>query len=132
MRQAKVDRYKQEKKNRGKMLKRKKIKKVVAILVCAILIGAAIGFPLGRYLYKVTSEKQKASATISSGLYDYWSQQYWNQNYTGILGEEATETDADYDTDASPSDADSDVEDIDADDADSDVVDIDASSSDAE
>ena len=58
------------------------------------MIGVAVGFPLGKKLYKITSERQKAKATVSSNLVDLWSQEYWNSNYAGIMGTDATETDA--------------------------------------
>lgn len=40
MSQAKVDRYKEEKKNRKKIQKKQKAKQVVEILVCAAILGA--------------------------------------------------------------------------------------------
>ena len=59
MSQAKVDRYKEEKKNRKKIQKKKKAKQVVEILVCAAILGALVGFPLGRHMYQKTYEKEK-------------------------------------------------------------------------
>ena len=47
MSQAKVDKYKEEKKNRAKTLKKKKIAKVAGILIAALGVGAIIGIPLG-------------------------------------------------------------------------------------
>ncbi|MGN0152193.1 MAG: hypothetical protein ACI39Q_06945 [Wujia sp.] len=109
MSQAKVDRYKEEKKNRAKNMKKKRVKKVVGVLICAALIGGILGYPLGKQMYKVSAEKRKESATVKTELYDYWVQQYWSANYGGILGEDdelASDTDATAsDTDATASDA---------------------------
>ena len=49
MSQAKVDRYKEEKKNRKKIQKKQKAKQVVEILVCAAILGALVVFPLCRH-----------------------------------------------------------------------------------
>lgn len=110
MSQAKVDRYKKEKKNRAKEIRKKKIKKVIWVFVGAILVGGAIGYPLGKKLYKVSAEKRKAEATINSELYDYWSQQYWAANHAGIMGidEDLLDSldDVSSDTDAEASDTD--------------------------
>lgn len=109
MSQAKVDRYKKEKKNRAKEIKKKKIKKIIWVFVGAILVAVAIGYPLGMKLYNVSVEKRKAEATINAELYDYWSQKYWAVNYAGIMGIDedllASFTDASTDTDATASDA---------------------------
>lgn len=103
MSQAKVDKYKKEKKNRAKNVKRKRAKKIAGILVLYLLIASAIGYPLGRQLYKVSVEHRKANATIDSGLYQYWIQEYWNTTY-GVYWDSdddlATETDAATETDS--------------------------------
>ncbi len=106
MSQAKVDKYKKEKKNRVKNIKRKKAKKVAGILVLYLLIACAIGYPLGKQLYKVSVEHRKANATIDSGLYQYWVQEYWNTTYGAYWDSDdlATETDA-TSTDATATDA---------------------------
>ena len=95
MSQAKVDKYKKEKKNRGKVAKRKKIKKAVIIVILSMFVGMGIGYPLGKYLYKYTSERQKAEATIKAEMYDYWSDQYWFQNYSYLYGSDEVATDLD-------------------------------------
>lgn len=116
MSQAKVDKYKKEKKNRAKNIKRKKAKKIAGILVLYLLIACAVGYPLGRQLYKVSVEHRKANATIDSGLYQYWIQEYWNTTYgaywdsdddliTATGTDAATETDAGTETDATATDA---------------------------
>ena len=80
MSQKKVDKYKEEKKNRGKKLKRKKIKKVIAILLAACFIGGCIGFPLGKYLYKRSAEEKAHNETIGSTFFDYWLDEYLTTN----------------------------------------------------
>lgn len=110
MSQAKVDRYKKEKKNRAKMMKRQKAKKVVGVLICSMLVGAAIGYPLGKYIYKDYAKTKKANATISAEALDYNVQKYWSTHYSDYVSfPNATATDADSnvstDSDASGSDA---------------------------
>lgn len=114
MSQAKVDRYKEEKKNRAKELKKAKIKKKVAAGACICIAGFAIGIPIGRGLYKAQQAARAARATISADSYTVWSQNYWSNNYKGILASldaantstatDATKSDATK-TDASKSDA---------------------------
>lgn len=105
MSQAKVDRYKKEKKNRHKQIKKKKIVKSIWVIVIALFIGACIGYPLGKKLYKVNAERRKANETVTAVYYDAWMSNYWNSKYYGTFGfavdtdEEATDTDA-TDTDA--------------------------------
>lgn len=108
MSQAKVDKYKEEKKNRTKILKRKKAKKIVGILVIDLIIACAIGYPLGKKLYKVSVEHRKANATFETNLYQYWAQEYWNSTYSSYWGtdDETTTTDTDATaTDATAEDA---------------------------
>lgn len=103
MSQAKVDKYKEEKKNRAKNIKRKKTKKIAGILVLYLLIACAVGYPLGKQLYKVSVEHRKANATIDSGLYQYWIQEYWNSTYGAYWDSDddlATEMDAAIETDS--------------------------------
>ena len=106
MSQAKVDRYKEEKKNRKKTMKRKKRRQVAEILVCFAILGAFVGYPIGRHLYQKDYEKRLANKTINAEAYDYWSQQYWSTHYSGTVFPEefASATDAST-TDASASDA---------------------------
>lgn len=118
MSQAKVDRYKEEKKNRAKNLKKKKVKNLVALFVCALLAGAAIGYPLGKVIYKQYAAERAANATINPDALNYNIQKYWSAMYsdkysfigdsiasdTDAYNEEATNTDA-ADTEASDTDA---------------------------
>ena len=52
MSQEKVDKYKEEKKNRKKTMKINKVKKLGAVLLASLGVGAIIGIPLGTGLYK--------------------------------------------------------------------------------
>lgn len=101
MSQAKVDKYKKEKKNRAKIVKKQRAKKVAGMLVLLAVIGCAIGFPLGKKLYKVSVEHRKATATINTSLYPYWMQQYWDNEYSDFWMSDDTVSS----TDATASDA---------------------------
>lgn len=81
MSQAKVDKYKKEKKNRAKTVKRAKVKRVARVLIGAALLGVIIGIPLGRFTYNKYYEKKMENATISSAIYDYWFQEYFDLHY---------------------------------------------------
>ena len=81
MSQAKVDKYKEEKKNRAKTMKLKKIKKAVAALVVALGLGALIGIPLGKFIYNKQKEEAAKNATISSLEYDSWFDKEWAGKY---------------------------------------------------
>lgn len=101
MSQAKVDKYKKEKKNRAKTVKKQRAKKVAGMLVFLAVVGCAIGFPLGKKLYKVSVEHRKATATINTSLYPYWMQQYWDNEYSDFwMSDDTTSS-----TDATASDA---------------------------
>lgn len=112
MSQAKVDRYKQEKKNREKIAKKKKIKRMLLVFMCSCIVGIGIGYPLGKYLYKRNVKIREEKATISADSYDLWMQNNWNENHLGVTGldfynEEQYDdiaTDTDADITASPSD----------------------------
>ena len=107
MSQAKVDKYKAEKKNRAKIIKKQKAKKLLAACIVAILCGTAVGIPLGRKLYKVSQEKAAANRTIATAEFGQWFDDYWNANYADWYAgtDYATDFDATA-TDASQSDAD--------------------------
>jgi len=101
MSQAKVDRYKEEKKNREKDKKKQKIKKVLIIFLVALIIGGGIGFPLGRwfYNYKKTHVNEE-EVFVAYHDYETWFNNYWVENYsdfyTGaeLATEAATEGDS--------------------------------------
>ena len=69
MSQAKVDKYKEEKKNRSKIMKRNKIKKVLLVLVAALGLGAIIGIPLGKFIYNKQKEIEAKNRTIATAEY---------------------------------------------------------------
>ncbi len=100
MSQAKVDRYKKEKKNRAKEIKLNKLKKAFTVFIIALLLGAVIGIPLGKAIYRYEKKKAEEHATISSLHYGEWFDQYWVDNYSDFFvgntytSEEATEGDA--------------------------------------
>lgn len=81
MSQAKVDKHKQEKRNREKNIKKAKLKKALSVLLVAAVVGIIIGFPMGKIMYKNYYEKKMDSATISAELYEYWYQEYWSVNH---------------------------------------------------
>jgi len=81
MSQAKVDKYKAEKKNREKNIKKAKLKKALTVLLVAAIVGIIIGFPMGKIMYKNYYEKKMDNATISAELYEYWFQEYWSVNH---------------------------------------------------
>ncbi len=97
MSQAKVDKYKKEKKSRNKRLKHKRIRNFIISMIFVFFVSMGIGYPLGKYLYKKSYEKRMANATISAASYDYWAQQYIDGEYSYLFSTEA-ET-------ATPSDA---------------------------
>lgn len=105
MSQAKVDKYKEEKKNRGKVMKRKKRKQIAEVLVCAGLLGALVGYPLGRYAYKINLQQREAKKTIMASNYSYWAQTYWSEKYYGIIGIDYSSDDLATDLDATDTDA---------------------------
>jgi hypothetical protein len=100
MSQAKVDKYKEEKKNRVKILKKQKAKKAATIFVCAALAGLIIGYPVGKGLYKVSVKNREANATFAASAYDTWFNQKWAGNYSGVIPA-ASDTDAEASTETS-------------------------------
>ena len=101
MSQAKVDKYKKEKKNRDKTIKKKKIKKAVAVIVAAGAVGAAIGVPLGKQLYLNDLAKREANATVTASLFYNWFDEYWVTNgYSERVGFTPTDDLLGTDTDA--------------------------------
>ncbi len=89
MSQEKVDRYKKEKKNRKKTMRRHKIRKTLIAAFITILlaagIGAAIGIPLGRKIYRDQKKKEKAKSVISTEDYTSWFNFYWVENYSDVF-----------------------------------------------
>ena len=86
MSQEKVDRHKKEKKNRERDKKIKKLKQALAAFICAILIGAIIGIPLGKKLYndkkKKDAEKEaKVVKYIPAVEFKNWFNDYYVEKY---------------------------------------------------
>lgn len=85
MSQEKVDRYKEEKKNRDKIKKKNKVKKILGIFLVALVIGALIGFPLGRWYYNYRQEHQdKEEIFMAANTYEDWFNKYWVDNYADL------------------------------------------------
>lgn len=101
MSQAKVDKYKEEKKNREKIKRRKRIKQTLCIFLAAIALGALLGIPIGRKLYKDNKKREDAKAAeaakyVKSDDLNSWLDEYWVENYSDLYSgiTFATDTDA--------------------------------------
>ena len=99
MSQEKVDKYKKEKKNRKKTIKRNRIIKALCVFVAALGVGALVGIPLGKYIYKVQKEEEVKNRTIVSSDYETWFNDYINNSYSQVFGgssatDDASSTDA--------------------------------------
>ena len=90
MSQAKVDKYKEEKKNRAKNVKKARVKKVTRVLLGAAIVGMLIGFPLGKLMYKHNYNQRMEKATIDPIIYDYWFNEYWELNHAEKFFSEAS------------------------------------------
>ncbi len=84
MSQQKVDKYKEEKKNRKKTIKLNRVKKALIVFVTCLGVGAIIGIPLGKKLYKYQKEEAKKHATIAANEYEGWFDKNWNEKYANI------------------------------------------------
>ena len=104
MSQEKVDRYKEEKKNRAKNMKKARIRKVLIIFLVALVLGAAIGFPLGKWIYdyKKTHVKEE-DVFISSFEYKDWFDKYWVENYSDLYTGSELKTESETTTDTTES-----------------------------
>ena len=94
MSQKKVDKYKEEKKNRAKKLKKKRVREYALVIIGFAALGAAIGYPFGRFLYRQNYNKRKANAKVEAAQFDYWFNKEWQANISGTLGYEVTFEDA--------------------------------------
>ena len=81
MSQAKVDKHKEEKKNRAKTLRNQRIKKAALVFVGALGLGAIIGIPLGKVVYKEMKEREAENRMIESSDYENWFDSYWDEQY---------------------------------------------------
>lgn len=84
MSQQKVDKYKEEKKNRKKTIKLNRVKKALAVFVISLGVGAIIGIPLGKKLYKYQKEEALKHATIASTDYEGWFDKNWKEKYANF------------------------------------------------
>jgi len=82
MSQSKVDKHKQDRKNRAKTLRRQKITKTVVICVIAVGLGALVGIPIGKKLYNIKKEREAAKATIAADSFETWFEDYWVENFS--------------------------------------------------
>lgn len=109
MSQEKVDRYKKEKKNRSRTLKLKKVRKALIVFVLSLGVGALIGIPLGKYMYKLQKEEAERNKTVAASQYDTWFESYWSEKigYSSTSEEDLQKMLDQYSTstDASASDA---------------------------
>ena len=121
MSQAKVDKYKEEKKNRAKIMKRNKIKKAIIVVVSALGLGAIIGIPLGKFIYTKKKEEEAKHRTIATAEYDNWFEKKWAGEYAEMFGSNPLD-DLGSVTDASESDA----SESDASESDAEVIDLDS------
>lgn len=101
MSQAKVDKHKKEKKNRAKTIRIQKLKTATWIVVISLGLGALIGIPLGKGIYKHQKKLAAQNAKISSLQYDNWFNELWAENYSDLYAgmdfvesEDASTTDA--------------------------------------
>ena len=84
MSQQKVDKYKEEKKNRKKTMRIQKVKQAIGVLVVSLGIGALVGIPLGKYLYKYQKTKEAKHRTKAASDYDTWFEEKWAEDYSQI------------------------------------------------
>jgi hypothetical protein len=84
MSQQKVDKYKEEKKNRKKTLKLQKVKKALAVLIVSLGIGAIIGIPLGKVIYKYQKAEAEKHKTIEATAYGQWFDEMWADSYAHL------------------------------------------------
>lgn len=96
MSQAKVDKYKEEKKNRAKIVRNQKIKKSLGLCLVCLVIGGLIGIPIGKVSYDRYSAKKAEEKTISGNEFNEWFDSYFVDNYSDFYtgASFATETDA--------------------------------------
>lgn len=99
MSQKKVDKYKEEKKNRAKKQRQRRAREYALVIIGFAALGGAIGYPFGRFLYRQNYEKRKANSKVEAAQLDYWFDREWNSNVSEQLGYpvvsyDATATDA--------------------------------------
>ena len=102
MSQAKVDKHKKEKKNRAKEIRKQKLKTALWVVVLSVGLGALVGIPLGRGIYKYQKRKAEQNKTVSSLQYNTWFDNMWAEEYSDLYAgmdfveaDDASATDAD-------------------------------------
>jgi hypothetical protein len=85
MSQEKVDKHKEEKKNRAKTIRRNKILKGLVIFLCSMGVGALVGIPIGRKIYKEQKKKEAMNKTVLAPQYDEWFDQFWVDEYSDFF-----------------------------------------------
>ena len=70
-------------------MKLNKIKKGIAIFVCALGIGAIVGIPLGKFIYKEQKEAAARNATITTADYESWFDKKWAGTYSSLFANSA-------------------------------------------
>ncbi len=86
MSQTKVDKYKKEKKNRAKTIKKQKRNQYIKVCICAGILGGILGYPIGRMIYKQSVKDQAERRTVLAQNFDAYTDQYWFDNYAGVTG----------------------------------------------
>ena len=104
MSQSKVDQRKYEKKHRKEILRKQKVKKVLAVTITIVVIAGIVGSIAGVKIYKAIPKYVEASS-----LNSYIDKAYSDLGYDSLLP--ATGTDAEKDTADSEEAADSTSED---------------------
>jgi hypothetical protein len=89
MSQAKVDKRKQEKKNRASIKKKKKIKKIAGYSIFGIIVGCILGGTIGVKIYK-SIPKYVDSDKFGAYVNEVWAENGYNTYFTTT----ATDSDA--------------------------------------
>lgn len=107
MSQSKVDQRKYEKKHRKEILRKQKIKKVIAVTATIVVIAAIVGSVVGVKIYKAIP-KYVAASGLSSTVDKAWEDNGYDSLFT------ATSSDAEETTSADSTEADDSSESTDA------------------
>lgn len=84
MSQEKVNKYKEEKKNRKKTLKKQKVRKVLLVFIASLGVGAIIGIPLGRGIYNYQKKQELKHQTVKASEYSSWFDEKWADEYAPV------------------------------------------------
>jgi hypothetical protein len=92
MSQSKVERRKLEKKNRAKIMRRQKIKKVVGWSVFGVIVGCILAATVGMKIYK-SIPKYVEAEKLNAFVTETWVEKGYSDLFTS--DDTATDTDAD-------------------------------------